>query len=1358
MPALRKQAISQRNSCCSTETKPAVTEPSKPVLPDSTKSVNTEPEDKDKTVIVASTSAAAAAVGKKPKEQPAKVGWVWWIPPAILGWIGGLLSWFANKDSEPKTARNMLFGGIGMSVLHGIVALILVITLVVPAAIKGVQKSPVSDTKPPVNTTVTDNKTKPGTTSVNNPPTNYKLTPINSQAVEPSDTDQTVGYSDKLQVTIPGGQLKEAQKLTISSVTDIPDPISIEKRLYVYDISFEKQHVFGKDLTFSFSYDPASLPAGSDPAMVLKVSSLDEENGIWVYVPASIDPAHNMISVQTLHNGCWQVSMQIGNQQILLTDHMAVYYNPEDFGQNKVLRKWKYQEKITAGTITPEEQAEELSLRKDPVVQNWQRYLGQIVGDDDRYYQIYQDAPRYIVDIAYYAENAWEAYFKATGKQPIMSTVIMGPVNRNKTDDTPWISQKIISSHPDDGDKAVQRLPIYVDKSHTKDPMYKSDSKAIYMGFNLMFINLPELTSHEVFHAVQNVDYYMTLTNNLITNTTDWAGLTGLNEEYFWWLESTAEYAAYKIAFPVKKPFHHKLSLDYLAQDFFSPDVPNNRIHTYKNAWFLDYLVNQQHVSFAEMYNNVAAGELPKYELTLFIQMNAASSLNDAYRLFADYLFFDTQSPIKWDQVTAKNTTLKAGEPQVITFTMPAGLTANQKGMTAIMPSGADTRTICLKDLKIREKTSLLKDSPYLSLATYKLKGNQRDDAELINSWDLSEKDDPGYTEEIELSAGDGLYFTVTCYGSSDGTELQFSLEDKYDLTLSIIPPPEVPPGSKGTTCVPYTFQAKPERMPPSVTYKWYIDDSEISSGTDTSMTHAYSPGVHRVKVVAIWGKGDSEGRKDAECAFYIGDPKVTIKGPKEIGLGEKMYREESYTFEAQSEFVPDTATYNWTTGATGKVFVATPKVASPAVHLTVMASWDVDGCKGKVESNDMQFEIAELSVDIQANPAVGTEGKETIFTATSPHIPEKFIFSWEVSDEDGVTGVSTVRMSSPVSHTYKKAGSYAVKVTVMDKQGKTQASKQIRYTVQAAQLPAKVTIIPPPDVAAGKGVTGVRYAFVASPENVPRGAMYTWYLNGQPATGGIDDMQAIAEPDFFKPGSYTMALNVKWTDPAMGSQSVANTISFQIKSGTTTTPAATPTLSISPSSAAGGMIVNTEYTFTAVMANATPTGSYTWDVGGGNPTTALNSSSVKCKFVTAGTYTINLKATGKTDQGNSNLTATLKVTVAGNTEISKEEVQFIVYRWVTTRWSDGSTTKARQYCQQFNIQILRDNIVVDGGESIARNGAFEIVLPTGHYIYKVNGKYLNPDGVCAGSSGFDVVKGARNIFEIEDSPLTKSP
>jgi len=61
----------------------------------------------------------ADAIFVKPAERPVaerpvegRVSGAWWLMPIFLTWLGGLIAWLVNKDTDPRTARNMLILGI----------------------------------------------------------------------------------------------------------------------------------------------------------------------------------------------------------------------------------------------------------------------------------------------------------------------------------------------------------------------------------------------------------------------------------------------------------------------------------------------------------------------------------------------------------------------------------------------------------------------------------------------------------------------------------------------------------------------------------------------------------------------------------------------------------------------------------------------------------------------------------------------------------------------------------------------------------------------------------------------------------------------------------------------------------------------------------------------------------------------------------------------------------------------------------------------------------------------------------------------------------------------------------------------
>lgn len=57
--------------------------------------------------------------GAAPPRQ--RVNGAWWLLPILLGWIGGLVAYFAVRGTDPQTARAMLIVGIVLSLVGVII-------------------------------------------------------------------------------------------------------------------------------------------------------------------------------------------------------------------------------------------------------------------------------------------------------------------------------------------------------------------------------------------------------------------------------------------------------------------------------------------------------------------------------------------------------------------------------------------------------------------------------------------------------------------------------------------------------------------------------------------------------------------------------------------------------------------------------------------------------------------------------------------------------------------------------------------------------------------------------------------------------------------------------------------------------------------------------------------------------------------------------------------------------------------------------------------------------------------------------------------------------------------------------------
>ncbi|MDA1003293.1 MAG: hypothetical protein O3B31_08090, partial [Chloroflexi bacterium] len=57
---------------------------------------------------------APPPVERAPREANAVSSW-WWAIAVIFAFVGGVVAYFANREADPKTARNMLIVGIVMT-------------------------------------------------------------------------------------------------------------------------------------------------------------------------------------------------------------------------------------------------------------------------------------------------------------------------------------------------------------------------------------------------------------------------------------------------------------------------------------------------------------------------------------------------------------------------------------------------------------------------------------------------------------------------------------------------------------------------------------------------------------------------------------------------------------------------------------------------------------------------------------------------------------------------------------------------------------------------------------------------------------------------------------------------------------------------------------------------------------------------------------------------------------------------------------------------------------------------------------------------------------------------------------------
>jgi len=171
--------------------------------------------------------------------------------------------------------------------------------------------------------------------------------------------------------------------------------------------------------------------------------------------------------------------------------------------------------------------------------------------------------------------------------------------------------------------------------------------------------------------------------------------------------------------------------------------------------------------------------------------------------------------------------------------------------------------------------------------------------------------------------------------------------------------------------------------------------------------------------------------------------------------------------------------------------------------------------------------------------------------------------------------------------------------------------------------------------------------------------------------------------------------------------------------------------------------VIGATYEFTTVNRNVEKNATYTWNFAG----VTKQGRTVQHSWDRAGEHLVTLTV----QSGKHTLTDRLIFKVAPPSGPVKAEVLFEVYRRVRVlgSWSN-------QKCQSYKIAIFDpQNKLVESGESIARNGAYDTTLPVADgYSYAVDYTYTT---ICRDSGRrtgkFDVKGGRINHVPVETPP-----
>ncbi|MCX6005212.1 MAG: hypothetical protein NT082_06025 [Chloroflexi bacterium] len=289
-------------------------------------------------------------------------------------------------------------------------------------------------------------------------------------------------------------------------------------------------------------------------------------------------------------------------------------------------------------------------------------------------------------------------------------------------------------------------------------------------------------------------------------------------------------------------------------------------------------------------------------------------------------------------------------------------------------------------------------------------------------------------------------------------------------------------------------------------------------------------------------------------------------------------------------------------------------------------------------------------------------------------------------------------------------------------------------------------------------GLAGTPYTFTTETENIHKGAKFQWrFYSSKDEEGAHYKDRETAEHTYKTSGKKTIRAEYGYEDDL---RTIAyDEIEFEVQSPV---PVIKSFNTSAPSVIQGSCSTLTWEVTGADSVIINPGSTSVAAVGSCRACPASDTTYILTATNAGGTVTrsVSVKWVPYTPAPAPAPAPTPTPTPAPTPSADKEEVNFEVYREVTTTFSDKSVTKDKQYCQQFLVKIykvegFKETFLdpgVQGGFSIARNGLYTRILPVGRYKYIVNGDYTNPDGFASGIGGFDVVKGGSNWISVVDS------
>lgn len=722
----------------------------------------------------------------------------------------------------------------------------------------------------------------------------------NTQIFEllPISKPQELSFSDKIKVHIPRNFSNRKQSLGIRNAT-VDQLIMMEgsKPMMLVDLTLDDGIQPEKPVEISYTYKVEDLNPNFTAKEQLEAFRWDSEGGGWVSLPIYIDEKNQTVSA--------------------IVDHFSL---SGIFLKAYILKKIadKLDETVVHDVyLTPDENFKILYSKKailadlDLNTSTWKK------APTGRTSKNPSNAPPYIQAIGYLLEEALTAYTtvhqfkKPTGKQK----GYLGTYQKSitvKIDS--WFTYSPMANGNASYEKLYERLHIPTTQS-------------------FIYSNAKITLAHELFHRIQ-AQYYGVL------------GMTSPSNQ--WWLEATAEFAAYELAWKTPiKGIESGCGNNYLTFPIDSRGDKSSigygwtsREFEYVTSIFIKYITKNGLDLKKAIIHDAADYSTPINSLESFMMENYKVNLSDIYQAFTYWMTFSPNGVLKKypiatfeenspKDIAAKKNKMALGEGKEVSyfFNMIQKYTSKVWAIQLIKS----------KTLKADEKyklfVNLKSKSPGVNVNIFVIQKGKRS----ISSYrPLKMLSAEGQGVEIDVKVGQTLCI-MTNIGAIDGGAAEVVVSDGVLLSID---PPEI---KKAIDDAPYDFNVQAYNIPKDVekiNFEWdYNDGSKKGSKTfipvtngkaSIKLTHAFKAGEKdeiyplKVKLKSFY--------KDKTLATTEAKITVPLEGPKVFITERHLTGPPGATFDMEALASPnDIYKFIWEISGVGKSYTFEGKKSSIA-------------------------------------------------------------------------------------------------------------------------------------------------------------------------------------------------------------------------------------------------------------------------------------------------------------------------------------------------------------------------------------------------------------------------------------------